>query len=262
MAHAHSAHSLAHYEEVSLYEAAFKKRKHDVEFFLRRAAELEPGSSILEWGAGTGRVTFPLARAGHRVCAVDASRPMLARLEERRKKANPAIAERIDSRRGDMRTLRVSDQFPLILATFNVVAHLQTFRDMGAFLKNVSRHLAPDGRFIFDVPIPHPDEIEADPEQLHRAPRFKHPDSGQWVRQTERFEYDAARQVLLVESEFRVESMPDPLVVPLVLRQWFPKEVEALLIYEGFEHIETYADYEDRPGIMAVDTLIFSARRS
>jgi len=262
VAHQHSARSLVHYGEVSLYELTFAKRKFDVDFFVRRAAELEPGEPVLEFGAGAGRVTLPLAKAGHPVCAVDASPAMLGRLQERLTRAPKKLRSLVSPVRGDMRKLRLDRQFPLVLATFNVVGHLETFLDMGAFLRTAAHHLSPGGRLIFDVPIPHPDEVEADPEELHPAPRFKHPDTGQWVHQTERFEYDAARQVLLVESELRVASMPDPLVIPLSLRQWFPKEVEAILHYEGFDNIKTFADYSELPGITASDTLIFCASRS
>ena len=38
---------------------------------------------IVEIGGGTGRIAIPLALAGHRVIAVDLSRPMLDRLTER-----------------------------------------------------------------------------------------------------------------------------------------------------------------------------------
>lgn len=261
MTHSHRAGALTHYNEVSLYEVAFRSRKFDVDFFLRRAKELEAGAPILEFGAGAGRVTIPLAKAGHPVCAVDASLPMLERLNQRLGHSANAVQARVTPRHGDMRKLRMKQQFPLVLATFNVVGHLETYLDMGAFLRTAAHHLAPGGRLIFDVPIPHPEEVEADPEELHRVPRFKHPDTKQWVNQTERFEYDPGRQVLLVESEFRVASMPDPLVVPLTLRQWFPKEVDAILHYEGFTRVETFADYSDQPGVTATDTLIFSAAR-
>ncbi|HXS17346.1 MAG TPA: class I SAM-dependent methyltransferase [Polyangiaceae bacterium] len=261
MAHLHSARSLAHYEEVGLYDLAFAQRKNDVEFFVRSAKQLPVGSSILELGAGTGRVTLPLARAGYQVCAVDLAEPMLGRLKARLGRAPKVIRERVRVKRGDVRKLALKQQFPLILATFNVVGHLETFLDFAAFLRTAKQHLTKDGRLLFDVPIPHPDEIEGDPELRHPAPRFKHPVTRQWVRQTERFEYDATRQVLLVESEYRVAGMPDPLVVPLSLRQWFPKEVEALLYYEGFSRVESFADYSDQPGLLAQDTLVFSAQK-
>ena len=249
--------SLGHYEHVSLYETSFKTRKQDVRFFCDEAAFL--GGPILEYGAGAGRVTLPLARAGFDVTAVDLSQPMLERLQAHVIKTPHKVQERITIRRGDMRRLKLKQRFPLVLATFNVVGHLATFKDMGAFLKRVREHLSPGGRLMFDVPIPHPEEIEADPEELFKAPRFKHPDTGQWIRQTERFEYDPDKQTLLVESHLKPEGARDGITIPLTLRQWFPKELEAILRYEGFSNVETFADYSKNPGLLATDTLIFSA---
>lgn len=252
-----SAESLDHYEYTSLYEAAFRSRREDVQFFCDLAEN--QGGPILEYGAGAGRVTLPLAKAGHEVVAVDASRPMLDRLEQSLQSHSKAIQERVKIKLGDMRSLRLKQRFPLVLATFNVVGHLEKFRDMGRFLQRAREHLAPGGSLVFDVPIPHPEEIEADPEELHKVPRFKHPETREWIRQTERFDYDPARQVLLVESELKPEGARDGVTIPLVLRQWFPKELEAILSYEGFSQVESFADYSTLPGLMARDTLIFKA---
>lgn len=255
-----SADSLEHYREVSLYETAFKNRREDVDCYLRLADGIS--GPILEYGAGAGRVTLPLARAGHDVWALDASAPMLRRLKSHLAKAPRDVRERITCIRADMRRYATAQKFELILATFNVVAHLATYKDFGMFLKQARKHLAPGGRLVFDVPIPHADEVEADPEELFPAPRFKHPDTGEWIRQTERFAYDPSTQMLLVESQFRAEGDRDTLTVPLVLRQWFPKEVEAILGYEGFSSVETLADYSENPGMLAQDTLVFVASKN
>jgi len=266
MAHQQKAGSLQHYDHVSLYESTFKTRKNDARFFVDLASEVlqargDSSGAILELGAGAGRITLPLAQAGHDVIALDPSQPMLDRLSERLSKRPKAVQERVSLVRGDMRRFSFPQRFPLILATFNVIGHLEGFRDMGRFLRCAREHLLPGGKLVFDVPIPHPDEIEADPEELFPAPRFKHPETGEWIRQTERFEYDADRQVLLVESELRAEGNPDGVTIPLVLRQWFPKELEALLSYEKYSAIESFADYTPHPGLLAMDTLIFSATR-
>lgn len=253
------AESLEHYEQVSLYETAFKRRKEDVDCFLRWAQR--SGGPILEYGAGAGRITVPLARAGHQVRAVDASVPMLGRLRTRLQKCPKRLQELVSPVRADMRRYSTHDRFPLILATFNVVGHLSTYEDFGAFLKRAREHLLPEGRVVFDVPIPQPEELEADPEELFPAPRFKHPETGAWIRQTERFSYDPSTQVLLVESQFREEGTRNVLTIPLRLRQWFPKEVEAILNYEGFRRVESFADYSDSPGILARDTLVFAAQK-
>lgn len=253
------ANDLVHYDYAELYDVAFSHRKEDVGFFVERAQCLGV-HSILELGAGSGRVTAELARAGFEVTAVDASVSMLARLNARLERMPRALRTRVNSVRGDMRSLRLKKRFDLVLGTFNVVAHLRHFLDMARFLGTARAHLLPEGSLLFDVLIPHPDELEADPDELFPAPRFKDPVSGSWVRQTERFDYDPRSQSLLVESELSVAGMPDPLLLPLVLRQWFPKEVEGALEYEGWSAITTFADYSDRPGLMAEDTLVFQAR--
>ncbi len=255
---AQSARSLEHYLDAALYEATFRKRRHDLAYFIDLA--LASGGPVLEYGAGAGRVTLALAKAGLQVTAVDASQPMLDLLGERLATQSRAVRERVRAVRGDMRKKAGLGQFPLILATFNVVGHLDGLDDMRAFLARVREHLAPGGELVFDVPVPSPDELEADPDELHPAPRFKHPVSGQWIRQTERFEYDPIHQRLLVESELRVEKRRDSLTVPLVLRQWFPRELEALLAYEGFSRVELFADYSDQPALGDVDMLVVRAR--
>jgi SAM-dependent methyltransferase len=252
------ASSLAHYEHVSLYDAAFKSRKEDVRFFVELAKET--GGPVLEFGAGSGRVTLALAKAGVSVTAVDASKPMLDALDARLQKIGAKVRSLVETKKGDMRRVRAGNTYPLVLATFNVVGHLKSFHDMARFLRNAKAHLSAGGLLAFDVPLPHPDEVEADPDELFRVPRFRHPDLGHIIEQTERFEYDPESQQLLVESTYSTPESPDSVSVPLILRQWFPKEVEAILMYEGFSQIETRADYSPQPGLLARDTLVFLAR--
>lgn len=251
------AESLSHYEYTSLYEAAFRTRREDVDFFCAIADKYS--GPILEYGAGAGRITIPLAERGHEVTAIDASQAMVSRLKLHLSACDSEVRKRVTVRKGDMRRLKLEQKFPLVFATFNVIAHLEKFEDMAHFLRCAKNQLTPGGRLVFDVPIPHPDEVEADPEELHKVPRFKHPDTKEWIRQTERFEYFPARQVLLVESELKPEGARDGVTVPLVLRQWFPKELESILKYEGFSKIETFADYTEQPGLLARDTLIYQA---
>jgi hypothetical protein len=63
-----------------------------------------------------------------------------------------------------------------------------------------------------------------------------------------------------VESELEAEDGSGSLTVPLVLRQWFPRELEALLNYEGFRDVRLLADYSDRPALADVDMLVVRAR--
>lgn len=53
-----------------------------VQAFLRLAG-VRPGESVLDMGCGSGTLALPLAAAGHEVCAMDFSRGMLDKLEQR-----------------------------------------------------------------------------------------------------------------------------------------------------------------------------------
>lgn len=254
-----TASDLTHYRHASLYEKTFADRRADVEYFCSLIGDAHP-VDILEYGAGAGRVTIPLAKNGAEVTAVDASGAMIELLHKRLREQPVSVQGRVSTRLGDMTKLKLNKRFDWVLATFNVVAHLEDFRQMGRFLRRAKAHLKQGGTLAFDVPIPHPDELESDPDDLHRCARFKHPDSGDWITQTERFEYDPLRQTLLVESTYASPGSRDELVVPLTLRQWFPKEIEAIAGYEGFECIETHADYSQNPGLCAEDSLVFLLR--
>lgn len=261
--------SLAHYEDPFLYESAFQHRHHDIEYFADLAERL--GGPVLEYGCGSGRATLPIAARGVDVTGVDASAAMLRLLEQRTATPSASLtfarhASRSARRtgqirlvQGDMRKKRLRSRFPLILATFNVVAHMRDRTDMAAFLQRVREHLAPGGLFVFDFAIPHPEEVEADPDETYPTPRFKHPETGEWIRQTERFRYDVPSQELSVENEYAVEGSRDSITVPLILRQWFPREMEALLTYEGFD-VQLFADYTEHPIATAEDMIVVHAR--
>jgi SAM-dependent methyltransferase len=246
-----------YYSDAALYERNFAHKTEDIAFYLDLAEEC--GGPILEYGAGAGRVTLPLAEAGYEVTAVDLSPSMLALLETRLARRDATVQRRVRRIEADMTKRGNLGKFPLVLATFNVVGHLHTFEAMARFLARVKEHLEPGGTLVFDVPVPAAEELSADPDEVFKAPRQKHPTTGQWIREEERFAYDAVSQVLTVESALYVEGFKDPLTIPLRLRQWFPRELEALLNYEGFREVQLLADYTFEPALADVDMLVVRA---
>jgi SAM-dependent methyltransferase len=211
---------------------------------------------VLEYGIGNGRVALAIAKAGVRVTGVDLSQPMLDSLADQLQALPKQVRARVDFHHGDMRELSLGEQFPLVIAPFNCVLHLYERRDMEAFLARVREHLAPGGRFVFDFSVPHGEDLSRDPEKSFGAPRIRHPTTGQLTRYAERFEYDRLRQLLLVKMEFTPEGSGDPWTVPLTHRQYFPREMEALLHYNGFEEIFFTADFTDGPADQHVDSLV------
>lgn len=246
------------YEDTEWYDATYRRRHRDVRYYVERARR--SGGPVLEYGVGSGRVALPTARAGIEVVGIDASAAMLAKLESRREKAPARVASRVRGVLGDMRRVRLAERFPLVTAPFNVVLHLDSRRDMERWLERVREHLLPGGELVFDASVPEPADLAADPTRWYRARPFRHPVSGRWTEHAERFDYDRLRQVLRVESELRPEGTTRTLRVPLVHRQWFPRELEAILHYNGFEDIRLTADFTDAPPDDQVDSLVISCR--
>src|SRR5512146_1045645 len=133
------AGSREHYSDAALYDYEYRRRRADVGFYRELAKKRlgEAGGRILELGAGSGRVTVPLARAGFEVVAVDSSPAMLAKLRARVAALPRAVSRRITVVQGDLRSFNVKQTFPLVIAVFNVLEHLYTRVEVDACLRRV-----------------------------------------------------------------------------------------------------------------------------
>jgi ubiquinone/menaquinone biosynthesis C-methylase UbiE len=102
------------------YERSMRR---DLPFYLRCARE--GGNPVLELGAGSGRITARLARAGFDVTAVELS-PRMLELAERRFTRSRKAAGRVKLVRGDMAALDVRGRFGTVLVPFHAFHHLLT----------------------------------------------------------------------------------------------------------------------------------------
>jgi SAM-dependent methyltransferase len=237
------AGSRAHYDDAAYYSKTYDRRTDDIAFYVDLARRR--GGRVLEYGAGNGRIALPLARAGLTVTGVDLSRPMLDDFETRLAAEPEDVRGRVTLRQGDMRHLRLGRRFDVVLCTFNTFLHLYTRPDVERFLARVRGHLAPRGTFAFDVSMPNASELVRDPNRAYHCPRFRYPSTGEMVKYTERFDYDALRQVLFVGMEFFPEPRPRvSWMTPLAHRQFYPCELEALLHYNGFAIQKAYGGYK------------------
>ena len=108
-------------------------------------AGLAAGRPVLEFAAGTGGVTLPLAATGLEVSAIEMSEPMAARL-----RAKPG-AERIELTMGDMAVTRAPGEFGLVYLVYDTISNLLTQHEQVACFANAAAHLAPGGHFVVEV---------------------------------------------------------------------------------------------------------------
>jgi len=247
------AGSREHYADAALYDYEYRRRRADVTFY-RELARRRGAARILELGAGTGRITVPLARDGRHVVALDQSAAMLARLGERVARLPPAVAARITPVAGDLRGFAVGGRFPLVIAAFNVLEHLYTRGEVAACLERVAAHLTPDGAFVFDVQLPDLAWLLRDPTKRWAKTRFTDPTTGRAMYYSTNHDYDPVSQIALIRlyyepaDEPQAGPPPPPTrVVKLSQRKFFPAELEALVAHAGFRVSERYGDFFFRP---------------
>jgi SAM-dependent methyltransferase len=252
------AGSLAHYEDPAYYTSTYASRIDDVAFYVALARRV--GGPVLEYGVGNGRIALPIARHGLDIVGMDHSGPMLRDLRARLAVEPEDVRRRVRTVRGDMKRVRLHRAFPLVLCTFNTALHLYTRADVERFLARVREHLTPRGRFVVDLSMPSLADLARDAAHPFHAPRFRHPSSGEVVRNRERFDYDPVRQVLFVAMEFEPVARPEKAwMTPLAHRQFFPQEWEALLHYNGFRVERVEGDFHGGALTSESDVMVWHA---
>lgn len=227
------------YDSVPLYHA-----RTDVAFYVEEARAAR--GAVLEVGCGTGRILLPVARAGCTIAGLDGSRRMLERCREKLAAEPAAVQGRVTLHQCDMHDFDLGAQFALIIAPFRVVQHLTTIDAQLRFLAAVARHLAPSGRFIFDVFNPHFDRMtSADGVEREDTPEQRLAD-GRTLRRAYRVaKVHWVDQVNDVELIYYVDGAR--YVQAFEMRWYLPAELRHLLTRAGFRVREIYGDFARGP---------------
>lgn len=232
-----------HYEDPELYDFEYRDHRHDIAWYRGIARRLGDARRIVELGAGTGRISLPLAQDGHRVIAVDRMDPMLARLRDKLAHGDPALAARVEPLHGDITALPLPDaSADLVIAPFNVLMHLYGWQDLLRCFREAARVLVPGGTFAFDVLLPDLEWLTWDPNERHSVTHFTHPRTGAAMVYSTNHTYDPDTQVCHVRIYYddapkrprAFKPPPEPRqVVHLAHRQIFPEELRMLVATAG-----------------------------
>lgn len=149
--------------------------------------------SVLDLGCGTGELMAALAPK--RAVGVDLAGAML---EIARHRKGGALVDWVQA---DARTLDLGARFDLIILTSHAFQVFLTNEDQRAILKTIHRHLAPDGRFVFDTRNPARKAWEGwTPARTER--RLPHPKLGE-VRAWADAAYDETTQIASIQTHYQ-----------------------------------------------------------
>ena len=245
---------MAEYDPLAdLYDLEYA-HGYDVPFWIALAGR--EGEPVVEWGAGTGRIAIPLARAGSDVTAVELSENMV---EVGRKKGCP-----VEWVHGDMRSVRLGRRYRLAVCAFNSFLCLPSVDDALAFLRNARKHLEPGGLLGIEVSAFSPEELYEPPG----GPELRHdftrelPDG-----KLDRFSvsrYDAASQLLAMRLFYELYGASGELrsrrAHDLTIRVTGRDELGLMLRLAGFEVEAVYGGFEGETFTSGSDHLIVLAR--
>lgn len=253
--------------DAEFYDVSTAESIHgDVEWYRRKA--LESGGPVLELGAGTGRITIPIAQDGLSIYALDSDPGMQKALQGKVEKLPPKVQMKITLVEGGMRDFKLDPRFGLIISPFRAFLHNLTTEDQKACLNQIYEHLRPGGRFAFNVFHPSLQFMAQHTGSLRGVWRWSSEsnlDDGGVLIRSDAITYDTVRQRVLALLRYERYGADGNLVRTylqrLELAYLYPAEIRRLLQDGGFVDIEIAGGFEGRPFMNDTDELVIEATR-
>ncbi|KAA0237886.1 MAG: class I SAM-dependent methyltransferase [Dehalococcoidia bacterium] len=216
---------------------------------------------VLEVGTGTGRIAFALARAGHRVTALDPS-PAMLNLARHKAGEQGAGIEFIEGR---VSALALEPgRFGFIVVSADVFLYCETAEEQVVTLHLLGEALAFNGILAIDLPGP---ALWLDPA-TNGQPLLAHSietGAGETLDVWHVHEDDLARQQRALRVTYETtarDGMVRRAFSEHLLRYVYPFEAECLLRLAGLVPVDVYGDYDLGPLTNDSERMIITARRS
>ncbi len=255
--------------DAELYDIVYADYEDDIQFYVDEAQAAN--GPCLELGCGTGRILIPAAQAGATVVGVDTAQPMLAQARRKISKLPSNVQQHITLHRGDMRNVKLREQFALVTVPFRAFLHLLTADDQIAALHNIHRLLQPGGRLALNFFDPSLESIVAHGGPLGGAlhltgEQFFDPRTNRLLIEYATVHY--TQQLQRLEQYFVYDELNRDgrvmgrLYRNLQMRYIFRWEFEHLLARCGFDLLALYGSFDRDPHLRTGQELIWIAQKN
>jgi SAM-dependent methyltransferase len=187
---------------------------------LWRSLAAEYGDPVLDVGAGTGRVTLDLARAGYRVTALDRDPDLIGALERRLADNSERVRDICQTVVADAREFELGERFPLAIVPMQTIQLLGGVDGRARFLRCAHRHLTPGGvlavaiaevldlyEVVDGMPMPLPDVREEDGFVYSSQPTAVRADHGGFVLERRRETVSPSGDMTVEENVIRLDRL-------------------------------------------------------
>lgn len=247
-------------ELAALYDLVYDDYDDDLDLYEGFAARGETPS--LELCVGSGRVALHLARKGLRVVGIDASLPMLTRLQAA---LDEATAPNICLVEGDIRGFELGERFDLVYCALDSFEQMLTLDDARAALRCVERHLAPGGAFVTELRTLRSVDWSGEPSPLRHEWTRPNDANGGTISKFSSMRASPAAQTTTTTLIFDRVAAPSGAVrrrtFDVTLRVFGRFEFELLLREAGLRIAHVYGGTDLSPFDDDSDTMIIVAER-
>jgi 2-polyprenyl-3-methyl-5-hydroxy-6-metoxy-1,4-benzoquinol methylase len=120
--------------------------QNEIEYLIGKL-QLSPGSTVVDFGCGSGRHSIALTKAGYQVVGIDFSKTAIgaARSATAHLQSPPEFIE------GDCRKINLARQFDAGICLYDVVGSFPEWESNEHILRNLVQHVKPGGRVAVSV---------------------------------------------------------------------------------------------------------------
>lgn len=207
---------------------------------------------ILDLGAGTGVPTIALAQDNHYITALDYSKEMLERLQNKITAFYPEVVNKITLVHGDQRHFSLGKKYDLALISGGTLQHCMSEDEYIETFTCVRDHLHNGGMLTFDV--------ELKPEKMlqkgHYTERFV-PYTMPWLQYSDkifsenRIDFSNTDRIANVQSLFMIKDAHNHILKTFdfscVYTYFTPEKIMQLLTVSGFAIKKIWGGFSGEP---------------
>ena len=245
------------------YDVDYAAYRGEVAFY-RRVLERHAGrGTVVELGAGTGRLAVPFAQEGHRLHAVEPADAMRATLRAKRDAAGLSEHLLVIEAASAHDFVGPRDDVAVVYFAFNGLLHLTSAEALHDAFRHVHARLASGGVFALDITGPYWESMLRGAAPWGRVDERVHPRNGRHFLTCDRSRYESDSRTMAIDIRY---AWLDDLHAPGVqtrLRQhmWTYPEILAALTGSGFHLEERFGDVDLSPFDAGSPRLLVTARR-